>query len=134
MSEELKNVMFKAMTHDHKKWVFGYYVGVGQMLFKTPQMVLPDKRDLTMVAIDPDTLCVYTGFCDTKYIPIYTNDILEYEDEDGNVVRVKVLFEDGAICTCEKDCVADYMDSTFIDLTKPKVVGNMLNLVESERW
>lgn len=101
----MREILFKAKRLDNGEWVEGYYLNVA----KINHFICTGKIKLDgavkgiiapeMYAIDPDTLCQYTGLCDKNGKKIWENDIAHIRSsglsgygvikyENGNLVLV----------------------------------------------
>ena len=83
-----REILFKAKRLDNSEWVEGYYLNIA----KINHFICTGKIKLDgalkgiiapeMYAIDPDTLCQYTGLTDKNGQKIWENDIVELPDEN----------------------------------------------------
>lgn len=101
----MREILFKAKRLDNGEWVRGYYINIA----KINHFICTGKIKLDgavkgiiapeMYAIDPDTLCQYTGFTDKNGKKIWENDIAHIRSsglsgygvikyENGNLVLV----------------------------------------------
>ena len=101
----MREILFKAKRKDNGEWVRGYYINIA----KINHFICTGKIKLDgavkgiiapeMYAIDPDTLCQYTGFTDKNGQKIWENDIAHIRSsglsgygvikyENGNLVLV----------------------------------------------
>lgn len=73
---EIRNIAFKAKRKDNGKWVEGYYRRIPCMgMLEHYIMPRNPKNRMEQYAIDPDTICQYTGLVDKNGKKIWENDI-----------------------------------------------------------
>ena len=82
----MREILFKAKRKDNGKWVEGYYRRIPCMgMLEHYIMPRNPKNRMEQYAIDPDTICQYTGLTDKYGRKIWENDILRYSyDYDGS--------------------------------------------------
>lgn len=95
-----REILFKAKRKDNGKWVEGYYRRIPCMgMLEHYIMPRNPKNRMEQYAIDPDTLCQYTGLTDKNGRKIWENDIAYIRSsglsgygvikyENGNLVLV----------------------------------------------
>ena len=95
-----REILFKAKRKDNGKWVEGYYRRIPCMgMLEHYIMPRNPKNRMEQYAIDPDTLCQYTGLTDKNGRKIWENDITYIRSsglsgyglikyENGNLVLV----------------------------------------------
>lgn len=72
-----REILFKAKRKDNGKWVEGYYRRIPCMgMLEHYIMPRNPKNRMEQYAIDPDTICQYTGLVDKNGKKIWGNDIL----------------------------------------------------------
>lgn len=72
-----REILFKAKRKDNGKWVEGYYRRIPCMgMLEHYIMPRNPKNRMEQYAIDPDTICQYTGLTDKNGRKIWENDIL----------------------------------------------------------
>ncbi len=96
----MREILFKAKRKDNGKWVEGYYRRIPCMgMLEHYIMPRNPKNRMEQYAIDPDTLCQYTGLTDKNGKKIWENDIAYIRSsglsgygvikyENGNLVLV----------------------------------------------
>ena len=72
----MREILFKAKRKDNGEWVEGYYRRIPCMgLHGHYIMHQNPKNRMEQYAIDPDTICQYTGLTDKNGQKIWENDI-----------------------------------------------------------
>lgn len=72
----MREILFKAKRMDNGEWVEGYYRRIPCMgMLEHYIMPRNAKNRMEQYAIDPDTLCQYTGLTDKNGRKIWENDI-----------------------------------------------------------
>ena len=72
-----REILFKAKRIDNGEWVEGYYRRIPCMgMLEHYIMPRNPKNRMEQYAIDPDTLCQYTGLTDKNGKKIWENDIV----------------------------------------------------------
>lgn len=94
----MREILFKAKRKENGEWVEGYYLNVA----KINHFICTGKIKLNgavngilapeMYAIDPDTLCQFTGFTDKNGKKIWENDVVIYDKFVGYVVFKKCQY------------------------------------------
>lgn len=127
----MREIMFKAKGLKSNDWIYGYVV-----LFENQKkgyIIRPTESDeinseiLSSYRIDINTLCEYTGYRDSKERRIFTNDIIEYQEnmcddklQTGIVKRGEELFY--VISKLTKQSLSSIINrSSFAPV---KIIGN----------
>ena len=72
-----REILFKAKRIDNGEWVEGYYRRIPCMgMLEHYIMPRNPKNRMEQYAIDPDTICQFTGLTDKNGKKIWENDIL----------------------------------------------------------
>lgn len=76
-----REILFKAKRKDNGEWVEGYYRRIPCMGLHG-HYIMPQnpKNRMEQYAIDPDTICQYTGLVDKNGKKIWENDIVRRTD------------------------------------------------------
>lgn len=86
----MREILFKAKRKDNGEWVEGYYRRIPCMgMLEHYIMPRNPKNRMEQYAIDPDTLCQYTGLKDEKGKKIWENDIVKVSTNKGNLCEVR---------------------------------------------
>lgn len=81
----MREILFIAKRKDNGEWVEGYYRRIPCMgMLEHYIMPRNPKNRMEQYAIDPDTLCQYTGLTDKNGKKIWENDIVKFNDEIWN--------------------------------------------------
>lgn len=73
----MREILFKAKRMDNGEWVEGYYRRIPCMgMLEHYIMPRNPKNRMEQYAIDPDTICQYTGLTDKNGRKIWENDIV----------------------------------------------------------
>ena len=136
----MREILFKAKRKDNGEWVEGYYRRIPCMgMLEHYIMPRNPKNRMEQYAINPDTLCQYTGLTDKNGRKIWENDICNRKEKypeivtynkgdwqlDYSYVWGKEMHTDACnlgFYVCERNCV--------------EVIGNIFDnpeLLEGER-
>lgn len=126
-----REILFKAKRIDSYKgdWVQGYLVRYG-FTGQEKYYIVPDyASDLYGIAIDPETICQYTGLTDKDGKKIWENDILSAnldESYPDDTTYAKVVWHKNGWKTQEKNS-NDYDLMGIFDEENYVVVGNVFD-------
>lgn len=91
-----REILFKAKRKDNGKWVEGYYRRIPCMgMLEHYIMPRNPKNRMEQYAIDPETLCQYTGLTDKNGRKIWENDIVQAWSEGSNAIGKVIRRVDG---------------------------------------
>lgn len=91
-----REILFKAKRKDNGKWVEGYYRRIPCMgMLEHYIMPRNPKNRMEQYAIDPDTICQYTGLTDKNGRKIWENDIVQAWSEGSNAIGKVIRRVDG---------------------------------------
>lgn len=92
----MREILFKAKRKDNGEWVEGYYRRIPCMVM-LEHYIMPrnPKNRMEQYAIDPDTLCQYTGLTDKNGRKIWENDIVQAWSEGSNAIGKVIRRVDG---------------------------------------
>lgn len=92
----MREILFKAKRKDNGEWVEGYYRRIPCMgMLEHYIMPRNPKNRMEQYAINPDTLCQYTGLKDEKGKKIWENDIVQAWSEGSNAIGKVIRRVDG---------------------------------------
>lgn len=135
----MREILFKAKRKDNGEWVEGYYRRIPCMgMLEHYIMPRNPKNRMEQYAIDPDTLCQYTGLTDKNGRKIWENDIVQAWSEGSNAIGKVIRRVDGLYIMYPA-----YQKKEFWGLypnkngkTTVEVIGNIFDnpeLLEGER-
>jgi len=100
-----REILFKAKRKDNGKWVEGYYRRIPCMgMLEHYIMPRNPKNRMEQYAIDPDTICQYTGLTDKNGKKIWENDILKANLDESypeDITYIKILWNECGFCVNE---------------------------------
>ena len=92
----MREILFKAKREDNGEWVEGYYRRIPCMgMLEHYIMPRNPKNRMEQYAIDPETLCQYTGLTDKNGRKIWENDIVQAWSEGSNAIGKVIRRVDG---------------------------------------
>ncbi len=152
-----REIIFKAKRKNWKElpkeqwWVEGYYRRIPCMgMLEHYIMPRNPKNRMEQYAIDPDTLCQYTGLTDKNGKKIWENDILIGHGNDRDLSKVSFgkfyvidvetlnkvdevvgwhteVIETDALSKCEPFCLPMPLTEFYIKRSEFEVFGNILD-------
>ena len=87
---KIGNIKFKAKRLDNGKWVKGSLIRSTAGIKERAYIVdnFSSMSDYSIIGIDPETVCQYTGLKDKEGMDIFENDIL-YDKDSGIASAIK---------------------------------------------
>lgn len=83
---KIENIKFKAKRLDNGEWVEGDLMKESY----SAKIIENTEKVYSWRAVDPSTVCQFTGLTDTNDVPIFEGDIIDFDGEG------EVVFKDGA--------------------------------------
>ena len=130
-----REILFKAKRKDNGEWVEGYYLGIA----KINHFICTGKIKLDgavkgilapeMYAIDPTTICQYTGLTDKNGRKIWENDILKAHLDKNypqDITYTKIIWNECRFCTNENHSI-DIETLEKWDAEHYEVCGNVFD-------
>lgn len=100
-----REILFKAKRIDNGEWVEGYYRRIPCMgMLEHYIMPRNPKNRMEQYAIDPDTICQFTGLTDKNGKRIWENDILKANLDESypeDITYIKILWNECGFCVNE---------------------------------
>lgn len=117
----MRDILFKAKRLDNGEWVYGdlLYDVIIEMTAERSEAVVVTPLHGSF-AVDPATVCQYTGLTDKNGVKIFEGDVVD-ACLDPEVVEGEVKFEERIACFCI--VINDQDFTTFLDyrIAKNKV-------------
>lgn len=119
-----REILFKAKRKDNGKWVEGYYRRIPCMRM-LEHYIMPrnPKNRMEQYAIDPDTICQYTGLTDKNGRKIWENDIVHC----GTKLRVSWHHFKASWVLSKKGWLYNHFFGEAVEPEDVEVVGNVLD-------
>lgn len=104
----MREILFKAKRMDNGEWVEGYYVRRAMRLVDSHGCLCPtyshriyrtDEGKQSFYAVDPETVCQFTGLTDKNGEKIFEGDKIEF-NLYGMRCSGNVRIVDGNACVC----------------------------------
>ena len=119
-----REILFKAKRKDNGKWVEGYYRRIPCMgMLEHYIMPRNPKNRMEQYAIDPDTICQYTGLTDKNGQKIWENDIVHC----GTKLRVSWHHFKASWVLSKKGWLYNHFFGEAVEPEDVEVVGNVLD-------
>ena len=123
----MREILFKAKRIDNGEWVEGYYRRIPCMgMLEHYIMPRNPKNRMEQYAIDPDTICQFTGLTDKNGKRIWENDIVHC----GTKLRVSWHHFKASFVLSKKGWLYNHFFGEAVEPEDVEVVGNVLDNAE----
>lgn len=94
----MREILFRGKRTYDGEWLYGVYADdrICDTDFPCIIPLLEEKHEDEHWAVDPNTVGQFTGLNDMDGKKIFEGDICEWEDDDGELHRFRVMFRKGA--------------------------------------
>lgn len=92
---KLENIKFKAKRLDNREWVEGDLMKESY----SARIIEHTSKADNWIAVDPSTVCQFTGQTDKNGTPIYEGDIVIYKDNNAER-RGDIVWDNESIAFC----------------------------------
>lgn len=98
----MREILFKAKRLDSGEWVEGYYVRRAMRLVDEHGCLCPtyshriyrtDEGKQSFCAVDPETVCQYTGLTDKNDVKIFEGDVIKIHNTNRQGLPAPVFYK-----------------------------------------